>query len=448
MNTRWKSLGYLVSLLALLSGACMLFSRGETQPAAESEQMPGFEETLSAEIEQEVEEDETPAADQATTASPARPTGAASQPAAGQGKDWITVDGIQGFYRVNIPKTWVSSQNDSSQQICANDAGEGCLAFELRIKAADPEQMMAGYLAGLKQGVTGYQELSRQNFTIGGLPALRVDHTYIWKEKAERAFVIMTARNRVGLKMEGYGPPDRFQQVAAELSQAAGSLAWVDFPDAPLYARWRSVESSSLTLTFLPGTWIENSIQQITRDHEKAYAAVTGRLAVPGPPVHLFLYPSVTALFDSTARQSGFAITELQEVHSVWTAPDNHQTTGHELTHVITAQAIGEPQEALFGEGLAVCLDQSGRDYRAVGRELLANGQALPLEKLTGDQWFEQDSGTAYQQSGSVICYLLEQYGAARVKAAYTQDLPQALQSLGLTLAQMEQGWRAWAGGS
>ena len=227
------------------------------------------------------------------------------------------------------------------------------------------------------------------------------------------------------------------------------SFTWVEFEDAPPYAEWGVYEGGPLSFSFPKGSWIEKSIAGIARDHEAAYAAVVDQLAVAGnaPRVHMILYPSETALYHSTARHSGFAINWLNEVHSIWTAPDDHQSLGHEMTHVISAHTIGEPQEALLGEGLAVCLDQRGYDYRQVGRELVESQRWLSFEQLSGDRWFEQDPEVAYAQSGSVVCYLLEAYGAEKVKAIYQQDLASGLGSLGTTLQQLQEDWLGWVQG-
>jgi len=72
------------------------------------------------------------------------------------------------------------------------------------------------------------------------------------------------------------------------------------------------------------------------------------------------------------------------------------------MTHVITAQAIGEPTEALLGEGIAVCLDHSGRDHHAEAARLLEQGKLLPLTQILGDSWFKQEAAVAYTESGSL----------------------------------------------
>jgi hypothetical protein len=462
MGNQRRYIWLAVGLAALLGCSCMLFSRGAVQPAESEEaapgleatvavelpgfeetlaaELPGFEETLAAEIEGEIEQE-----DPATPAPEAAPT-ADADPLPGAG--WKAVEGLGGFFRLEAPEEWAEAGDEDYQELCAGEANDGCLSFDLRIKYASAERLLEDYLTGLQENVTGYQELGREPVTLDGLPGVRADVSYTWREAEERSFVIGLVFNRVGLLIAGFGAPEAYDRRSADFERALASFDWIEFPDAPPYAEWGVYEEQHLTFAFLPGTWIEGSIAGIAGDHEAAYAAVVDRLALGNPPlVQLVLYPSETALYRSTARTAGFAITGLNEVHAIWSAPDDHQSLGHELTHVISAHALGEPNEALLGEGLAVCLDQSGRDYRQVGQQLVENQAWISFDHLAGDLWFEQDPEVAYPQSGSAACYLLEQYGAEQFKAIYPQDLIGGLRTLGVTLTEFQEGWLAWARG-
>ena len=113
------------------------------------------------------------------------------------------------------------------------------------------------------------------------------------------------------------------------------------------------------------------------------------------------------------------------------------------MTHVITAQAIGQPTEALLGEGIAVCLDHSGRDHHAEAARLLEQGKLLPLTQILGDSWFKQEAAVAYTESGSFACFLLEKCGVERFQELYgSQDLQADLeQGCERHLPQLEQAW-------
>jgi hypothetical protein len=143
------------------------------------------------------------------------------------------------------------------------------------------------------------------------------------------------------------------------------------------------------------------------------------------------------------ATEATYATEEAEELHALWVSPENHQSLGHEMTHIITAQGIGEPSEALLGEGIAVCLDHSGRKPHSQAAGLLAQGKLLPLAQLLGDTWFQQDAEVAYAECGSFACYLMEKCGVERFQALYlSSDLQADLASIcGATLNQAEKEW-------
>lgn len=431
----YRGRGWLVmGVLVMFSWACMLVP----QSAAEVEEDPdlaGFEETLAAEIEDEIAA-ETP---EAVAPGPED---------APEGVEGETVEGLGGLYRLAVPAGWSGESSDDRQEWCAADPSDGCLSVEIRIKQANPEDLLAGYLAGLQENVSGYQEIAVSEVDAGGLQGKQVEAAYIWREKEEHALIAAVVYNRIGLIIAGFAAPQSVDALREGFDLALSSFEWVSYPDAPPYAQWGTYEAGSLDFTFPVGSWIDESIDEIAGEHAGAYEEVVNRLGVGGnaPRIHMILYPSEAALLHSTARQSGFAINELNEVHAIWSAPDDHQSLGHEMTHVISFHTIGDPQEALLGEGLAVCLDQSGRDYRAEGKGLVESGQAVSLDRLAGDAWFEQDPEIAYPQSGSVVCYLFERYGAGGVKDLYLHPLEPGLEeALGITLTQLEQDWIAWA---
>jgi len=92
------------------------------------------------------------------------------------------------------------------------------------------------------------------------------------------------------------------------------------------------------------------------------------------------------------------------------------------MTHVLTYQTLGDASEALLGEGIAVCLDHSGNDPHATAAELLQDDRLVPLSEMLGDAWFDQDAEVAYPESGSLACYLVEEYGVESFKEIYTES--------------------------
>lgn len=127
----------------------------------------------------------------------------------------------------------------------------------------------------------------------------------------------------------------------------------------------------------------------------------------------------------------------------------------HELTHAVVDQATDNPFGPIpqwLGEGLASRgeprMSQDQAD--ALARATAAN-KLLPLRAISGA--FPVDSGEAllaYAESYSVVTFMTERYGRARMNEllrAYREGVTyeEGLQrGLGMDLAQLEQEWRAW----
>ena len=126
-----------------------------------------------------------------------------------------------------------------------------------------------------------------------------------------------------------------------------------------------------------------------------------------------------------------------------WVA--EHQSLGHEMTHVITHWTLGDPSQALLGEGIAVCLDHNQPPPQARARDLLARGELAPLSNMLGDDWFALEANVAYPESGSFACYLLGRYGAEAFRELYPRvDFSAALREVyGADLVVLEREWLA-----
>jgi len=445
--------------LALFGCACMLFSgnqgnqpeAGESAetieavpgdfdletPGVDEDEMEGFAETLQAELEAELlDETLVPGEDV---------EGEDDEQATGPGVEFRNPGGL---YTLTIPSDWSQGGREDRPEFCAPVQGVVCLSVQLRIKQGYADTLLADELSGLSEAVADYQELAAATAVeIGGLAGQRVDVSYTFKDQPTRDNLTALVFNRTGIILSASAPLDEYETYSGIFEQITNSFEWIDYADSPPYPQWLTREGRHIQFYYPPESWIAGSIAEIANAHDDAYEQITDVLEVElNGPVGMYLYPSAEALYHSTARDSGFAITAYGEVHSIWTSPDDHQSLGHEMTHVITAQTIGEPREALLGEGLAVCLDQSGRDYRAVGQDLVQQERWLTLDQLSGDAWFDQEAETAYHQSGSVVCYLLEQYGAESLRSLYTQELQTGLeQVLGISRDQLQEDWLAWA---
>jgi hypothetical protein len=351
-----------------------------------------------------------------------------------------------GFFSVRYPQHWTAKQAGSEMQFLADKDARVGVAISLRIKATSPESAVDEIVALLEERQDGYSQLVRKDTQAGGYPAMRVDYTYRLQRVAYQGFVLVAVRNRIGFVLIGWSPRKDAAATQKTFQSIVDSFEIAAFPEAPDYDDWLTHTSTHFTFRFLPKTYVASDIKRIAQDHERVYADIVKTLKLNyDDPITFFFYPSVESLYRATARNAGHAITEAGEVHALWVSKSNHQSLGHEITHVIAARAMGEPAEALLGEGLAVCLDHSGNDPHAAAAKLLASGDLIPLDQMLGDAWFEHDAAVVYAESGSLACYLLDKYGPQRLKRAYVASgFKAALKDVyKLSLAALEKAWHA-----
>jgi len=331
-------------------------------------------------------------------------------------------------------------------QFWADDRGAAAVALSVRVKATSPEQMLSEVAGLLAARGASYREVSRQQAVVDGLPALWVEHTYDWDGVPQRGFMVGAVRNRVGYLLLAFSPVEQYPTWERAFRAIAGSLRVERFAAAPPYDQWLVYEGARATYHYLPETYAAAEIESIAAAHERVLEQNARSLAVGDVgPVHFFLYPSAESLYRATARTTGFAIAEAAEVHARWYSAGDHQSLGHEVTHVIAYAAMGEPGEALLAEGIAVCLDRAEPPPHARAAALLRAGQLVPLADLLGEDWFACDAAVAYAESGSVACWLLEQYGLDRFKQLYPRtDFTAALIEIyGFDVDALQAEWRS-----
>lgn len=365
-------------------------------------------------------------------------------PPAGAGTKFTEKD---GFYSLSVPAGWKTTTKGERAQFCADDAALTCLSVTLRIKAVYPQQVLEDTLITIESRAQTYAELDRVDVTLAGLDGLHSTIRYQLNQKDVAAEVYAVNRNRVGFEVITWQPFPGSPAAQAVFDPMLASLTVTAFKDAPDYENWDEYLSENLVFYTLPGTYAGQNIQQIAAAHEQAYIAIQQALGLDYfEPIFYFLYPNDNAFFHSTYRTSGFAIDDYGEVHAKWFAANNHQTVGHEMVHVIARGVLGPAGQALMGEGLAACLDQDKKDYRALGKALVTSGKYVPLAKMLGDDWFAADPAVAYPQSGAFACFLLDQYQPEVTWDLYiSEDLGEAaLADLGMDLPALEKAFKAW----
>lgn len=202
-------------------------------------------------------------------------------------------------------------------------------------------------------------------------------------------------------------------------------------------------------IRFRPGSRAEASVDRVAALVEADLAGILAQLGLKKFPytIELFLYDDVPELQRVTGIGSGG--------HSVPLAShvpyDNDQTRVHELVHVVAEkfdERGGEARNLFFAEGLAnaVLRFVHGVHVDAVAAFYRQRGELPSLEELHAIpdfyQWLRQRPGfNAYDVAGSYMRYLLDEYGAARVRRYY-KGVP-AAKAFGRSLSAIEKGWHA-----
>jgi hypothetical protein len=198
----------------------------------------------------------------------------------------------------------------------------------------------------------------------------------------------------------------------------------------------------------------------------------------PDRPVLLYLYASRDQLRDALnggpaeRRFEVFSAAVQRYSGELWWPRDIHilapalegdedwltRYLAHEMTHAFTvhwfADTANDPM--FLAEGLAVAVE-GGRSYDPLREELASGNQRLPLTTAIalGSLWTgssQEEVQLAYLEAGSVVLYILDEWGLTKLKAWVTavadSDLtPEGLEdavgeTLGVSWDEFVAGWR------
>lgn len=221
------------------------------------------------------------------------------------------------------------------------------------------------------------------------------------------------------------------------------------------------IETAHFIIHYAKTDEIEEDIALIAADHELRYAEVVAQLGMAPPgKIRSFLFSGR----DQKARWMGARDVEMakpwrQEIYLDHRAYP-HPSLRHEIAHAV-ASAFGDP---IFGvaarrvlgvpvlvspgliEGLAVAVDWPGGSERLTPHEsvraLQMMGKAPSIRDLLSLKFFSVSSAQGYTTAGSFLRFLLDTYGAARLRTLYGSggDFEDAY---GKSLAELESEWLA-----
>ena len=216
--------------------------------------------------------------------------------------------------------------------------------------------------------------------------------------------------------------------------------------DSPLTGTERTAH---FAIHWRPGSRAEASVDRVQNVVEADLARILAELGLRDFPhtIDLWLYDDVAELQRLTGVPSGGHSTTLQS----HVPHDNDQTRVHELVHVVAEQfeeSGTENRNLFFAEGLAnaVLRFVDGVSVDAVAAFHRRRGDLPSMVEMHALRDFyawlrEHPSVGAYDVAGSWMRYLLDTYGADKVRRYY-KGVP-VRDAFGAELGAIEKGWHA-----
>jgi len=235
----------------------------------------------------------------------------------------------------------------------------------------------------------------------------------------------------------------------------SGGCEFVYGPTSPSPGvEWAVFESSRYVLNVRPGSFCESQAAALAEVLEEQYAHTVGALQIDmGGRIAMFLYNAGGELDPPlpTAR-AGVAFPETNAVHAVCFAPLDNDLRGllaHEANHVIIQNGLGRAGTSFMNEGLASAL--VSERFGEIGPTFLHRwvhnnpNRVMAIGDLADDAKWNSSSNEGYRSSASFLAFLLERYGAARLKLVYharSSQLPARMQEVyGRPLEALEAEW-------
>ncbi len=221
------------------------------------------------------------------------------------------------------------------------------------------------------------------------------------------------------------------------------------------------IETAHFVIFYSQTEDIQAEIAMVAADHELRYAQVVAQLGLaPAGKLRSFYF----ADREEKARLIGARDVEMAKPwrHEIYLEQRAfpHGSLRHEIAHAVASE-FGDP---LFGvaartvlgvpalvspglvEGLAVAIDWPAGYERMTPHEsvraLQLMGKAPSIHDLLSLQFFSVSSATGYTTAGSFLRYLLDQYGAPKLRALYRSGGDFA-GAYGKGLGELEAEWSA-----
>lgn len=225
---------------------------------------------------------------------------------------------------------------------------------------------------------------------------------------------------------------------------------------------WRTLSSGLITV-FYHGEDAEEKARTVLEAADQALERMSPVLGIaPTEPLRIITYNNYREMvlvvpFRSRAtseqlQTQGIAFSDERVLLVLGLDPTVRGTVSHEFTHLLVAEATGRAHTqvpAWLNEGLAEYgnIDQSD-EYPTALRFAISSGRLKPLWYLRTFTGTPRDIIIAYGQSRSVIQYMVDRYGAAKMGLLLrafreTLDIDESLERVyGLDRRQLDSEWR------
>jgi hypothetical protein len=288
-------------------------------------------------------------------------------------------------------------------------------------------------------------------------------------------------------ELAGIGPADRLLADRVLRLEVLGDRVVATGDDTPPQARrqyFMAYRAPRLVEGQTYAVLTEPAYESVAEDLVAADATARSKLAVlgihPDRRVLVYLYASHRQMqsalnggpsderfqtFSAPVQRYPEATWWPRDIHIVASAVEGQQDAmprllAHELTHEFTVRwfAKTENDPMFLAEGLAVAV-AGGRSYAPLREELAAGNRRLPLATAIalGSLWSGQTDDVVtigYLEAGSVVLYVLDEWGLSSVKAWVTavadSDLTRpgievaTRTTLGVSWGEFVAGWSAY----
>ena len=246
----------------------------------------------------------------------------------------------------------------------------------------------------------------------------------------------------------------RVMLVAAALAAAGCDMIYA--PTSPSKDWVVAFESSRFTFYARPDSFAAANAAAFADVLEDQYTHTVAKLAIAhGGRISVFMYNHGNELEPPLPNaRAGVAFPETNAVHAVAFAPHDNDLNSlltHEANHVIVSNGLGRAGTSFMNEGLASAL--TSERYGEFGPTALHRwvrnnrSRVIHIATLADDSQWSSNSNDGYRSSASFLAFLLDRYGAERLKQIYyagSDDIAGRMQAVyGKTMEALEAEWLA-----